>query len=71
MFILYRLGHQEEAPSAVSEAFNVATSVKPVEGLDLTKLSRDDKESSVEYLSAYLNCPTVLDCEDEELAILQ
>lgn len=61
------MGH----PLTASEAFEVATSTGPIDGLNLTKLSRDDEESSIEYLPIYLNYSAILLCDDERMSILQ
>lgn len=54
-----------------TEAYTIATSLGPVEGLDATQLSSDDEESCVEYLTTYLTCPAISGRDDEGLPILK
>ncbi|KAF3840371.1 hypothetical protein F7725_019088, partial [Dissostichus mawsoni] len=37
------------------EAYEVATHLDPVEGLDSSELNRDDEESCVQYIAANMN----------------
>lgn len=53
------------------EAYMIATSMGPVEGLDTTRLSEEDEEGCVEYLTTYLTDPAILGREDQGLPILQ
>lgn len=51
-------------------AYEVATHIQPVAGLDSSKLSKDDEESCVEFISAYMNSQSLLEEEDEGMATL-
>lgn len=53
-----------------NEAFEVATSIGPVEGFDLDTLNNEDEEKCVEYLSDYLTSDTLLELEDEGMSTL-
>ena len=52
------------------EAYEVATHLDPVEGLDSSELNRDDEEGCVKYIAANMNSETLLNLEDEGMSML-